>query len=71
MKFSKKCVVLIFVFIILFVAAMTAAFIITGNEPSTLIASVFAFFGFEAGILGKIKMTETKKKKSKKENDQK
>ena len=71
MKFSNKCVICIFVFALLFVATMTVAFIITGSEPSTLIASVFAFIGFEAGVLGHIKVSETKTKKKKKSDKSK
>ena len=72
MKFSKKCVICIFVFVLLFVATMTVTFIITGSEPEVLIAGVFAFVGFEAGVLGKIKVVETKpKKKQSKEKDTK
>lgn len=73
MKFSKKCVICIFVFVLLFVAAMTVTFIITGSEPEVLTACVFAFVSWESGALAKIKITETKSKKTKKnkskEND--
>ncbi len=71
MKFSKKCVICIFIVVLLYVAAMVATFIITGSEPEVLTGCVFAFVGFEAGILGKIKISETKPKKNKKskEND--
>ncbi len=58
-KFSKKLIVCIFIFLLLFVIAMCFLFYKTGSEPVTLISCVFAFCGLEGGILGWIKINES------------
>lgn len=62
MRFGKKVIIGMFIFLILFVGVMTVMFYIKGNEPSTLIACVFAMCGVEGGILGKLKWDERKAK---------
>ena len=59
-KFSKKVLVSIFIFLLLFVITMCILFYKTGNEPATLISCVFAFCGIEGGVLGWIKISEVK-----------
>ncbi len=59
-KFSKKLLVCMFLFLLLFVIAMCILFYKTGNEPGTLISCVFAFCGLEGGVLGWIKTNESK-----------
>jgi hypothetical protein len=57
------------VFLALFVVAVLYISYKTGTEPSTLVASVFAFCGVEGGCLALIKSVETtsdKKKSTKK-----
>lgn len=63
--FLKKVIITLGIFLLLFTISVLVAFFITGNEPSTLIASVFAAClgeGSICGFLKKIKMTN-------KEND--
>lgn len=61
-KIKTANIVLVFVgiFLLVFVIACLWLFEETGNEPSTLIASVFAMCGTEAGILGWIRTTKSK-----------
>lgn len=47
-------------FLLGFTACVLIVFYKTGSEPSTLVASVFAFCGCEAGILGWIKTNKDK-----------
>lgn len=62
-KFSKKLLVCMFLFLLLFIIAMCLLFYKTGNEPGTLISCVFAFCGLEGGVLGWIKTSENKNEK--------
>ncbi len=62
-KFSKKLLVCMFLFLLLFIIAMCILFYKTGNEPATLISCVFAFCGLEGGVLGWIKTNESKNSK--------
>ncbi len=59
-KFSKKLLVCMFLFLLVFVITMCVLFYKTGSEPSTLIGCVFAFCGLEGGVLGWIKTSESK-----------
>ena len=61
MKFSKQVIKGMFVFLVLFVIAILVVFWHTNAEPSTLVASVFAFCSVEGGILGLIKIYKGKK----------
>ncbi len=63
-KFSKKLLVCMFLFLLLFIIAVLFLFYKTSAEPSTLIMSVFGFCGLEGGILGWIKTIESKNNKS-------
>ena len=63
--FSNFLLIWTFVVVNLFIAACLIAFIVTGSEPTTLIISVFAFFGFECGIMGWIKTSSKKKEDDK------
>lgn len=68
MKFSKKCVIAMFLSIYIFTMLMILTFLIKGDVPNELIIAYFAFWGIEGGALAWIKKLETKKSKSK-END--
>lgn len=62
-KFSKIIIASVLAAVFLFTAAMTYLFAKFGGVPDTLIVSFFAFAGGEAGVLGLIKCTDTKKEK--------
>lgn len=62
-KFSKKLLVCMFLFLLLFIIAVLFLFYKTSAEPSTLIMSVFGFCSLEGGILGWIKTNESKNEK--------
>ena len=68
-KFMKSIIVTVMLFLFLF--TLTCLFITykTSSEPSTLIVSVFAFCGFECGILGRIKTSKQRTNKSQGEDD--
>lgn len=68
-KFMKSIIVTVMLFLFLF--TLTCLFITykTGSEPSTLIVSVFAFCGFECGILGRIKTNKERSNRAKREDD--
>lgn len=63
-KFMKGIIVSVMLFLFLFVLTCLYITFKTGAEPSTLIVSVFAFCGFECGILGRIKTTKQRSNKS-------
>lgn len=58
MRFSKKILTSMFIFLAVFVLAVLFINYKTGSEPSTLVASVFAFCGVEGGCLALIKSVE-------------
>ncbi len=62
-KFSKKLIVYMFLFLLLFIIAMCLLFYKTGNEPATLISCVFAFCGLEGEVLVWIKTSKSKNSK--------
>ncbi len=69
MRFSKKVMTCMLVFLVIFTAVVLYISYKTQSEPSTLVASVFAFCGVEGGCLALIKSVETSaenKKKTKK-----
>lgn len=55
LKLMDVLVVTMFLLIIVFVSVMIRVFIIMGSVPDTLIVSVFAWCGFEAGAMAAIK----------------
>ena len=55
LKMMDVLVVTMFLLVILFTAVMIRLFLIMGSVPDTLIVSVFAWFGFEAGAMAAIK----------------
>jgi len=59
--FSKLIVITVVALNILFTAAVLYVFLKTGNEPSTLIASWFAFTVGELWLLAGIKRTKVYK----------
>ena len=71
MKFSKKCVIAMFLSIYIFTMLMVVTFLIKGDVPDELIIGYFAFWGAEGGALAFIKNYETKKKKSKSKENKK
>lgn len=64
MKFSKKVLIGMFIFLILFVIANLIIFLIKGSVPDALIMSVFGMCGIEGGILGWIKTLDKKGEKN-------
>lgn len=66
-KFSKIIIASVLAAVFLFTAAMVFIYSQFGGVPDTLIVSFFSFAGGEAGVLGLIKCTDTKKEK--KESD--
>lgn len=69
-KFSKKVLICLFIFLFLFTIAMTLCFYVTGSEPSTLITCVFAACIGEFSVLGFLKNCEYKYEDSKDEIEQ-
>ena len=59
LKFSKKIVILMFATMILFTITMIVTYWVKGGIPDALIEPFFAFFGFEGGALGIIKVADT------------
>lgn len=55
LKMMDILVVTMFLLVILFTAVMIHLFLIMGSVPDTLIVSVFAWCGFEAGAMAAIK----------------
>ena len=55
MKYSKRIVLLIIILNVLFTAGVLAVFWHTGNEPSVLVGSFFAFTSSELFMLSSIK----------------
>lgn len=68
-KFMKGIIVSVMLFLFLFVLVCLYITFKTGTEPSTLIVSVFAFCGFECGILGRIKTSKQKTTKEQREDE--
>ena len=68
MRFNKKLIICILAFLVLFVIVNEIVFYLTKSEQSTLIGCVFAFCGFEGGILGMLKKAERKCGVDKNEN---
>ena len=58
MKFSKKIVIVIFIVVLTFTAAMVTAVFVDKTISDALIYGFFGFFGAEAGVLGWIKRKE-------------
>lgn len=58
LKFSKKIIILMFLSMFVFTAVMVLTFWKMGSVPDSLIEAFFAFFGFEGGALGIIKVSE-------------
>lgn len=65
MKFSKKCVIAMFLSIYIFTMLMVVAFFVKGDVPDELIIAFFAFWGAEGTAMAWIKNCKTKKSKSK------
>lgn len=53
--FSKRIVLSLLLFVLLFIIVCLVIFIIKGHEPSTLIHSVFALIAVEFWVLSSIK----------------
>lgn len=58
LKFSKKIIILMFLSMLIFTAVMVVTFWAKGSVPDSLVEAFFAFFGFEGGALGVIKVSE-------------
>lgn len=62
-KFSKRIIIMMLIFLLLFTIACLVVNATTGNEPSTLITAVFAFCSVEGGIMGFIRIFKKETKK--------
>jgi flagellar basal body-associated protein FliL len=65
-KFSKRLLIVMLIFLIVFTAMCLFINYKTGYEPSTLITAVFSFCSIEGGIMGFIKVFEPKESEEKK-----
>ena len=65
MRFSKKCIIAMFVSVILFVIVMIITYWVKGGIPDALVEPFIGFFGIEGGALGIIKISEILSDKSK------
>lgn len=66
--FLKKVIIVLGIFLLIFTISILIIFSVTGEEPSTLIASVFAASIGEGSICGMLKKYKIKKD-NKLEND--
>lgn len=57
-RFGKFCVIYSLAFCSLYTVAALIDHVITGSEPSTLTACVFAFFGTELVALGTVRVVK-------------
>jgi len=64
MKYSKRIVLLIIILNVLFTAGVLAVFWHTGNEPSVLVGSFFAFTTGELWLLSGIKKKKIERNKN-------
>lgn len=62
-RYLKRLLVSIYLYIAIFDLSVLIWFMLTGNEPTTLIASVNAVVGVESIISGIIKLSEQKKER--------
>ncbi len=60
MRFLKKLLLGVYIFLALFSVVTLILFLVTGNEPSTLVASVFGVAGVESMLGAIIKTKENK-----------
>ena len=60
LKFSKKVLIGLFIFLFIFIVTCIIGFFVTGDEPSTLITCVFAAAIGEFSVLGFLKNCEYK-----------
>ena len=68
-RFMKSIIITVMLFLFLFTLICLYITYKTSTEPSTLIVSVFAFCGFECGILGRIKTSKQRSNKAQREED--
>lgn len=61
MRFLKKLLVCVYVFLALFSVAVLVLFTVTGYEPTTLVGCVFGVAGVESMLGAVIKAKEVKK----------
>jgi hypothetical protein len=67
-KFMKVTLTIMFIFLLIFAVSIVVMGFICQYEPSTLIASVFAFCSVEGGLSAWIKTTKEKKTTKNKED---
>lgn len=63
MRFLKRLLVSIYVFLGVFAALCLVLWAVTGNEPTALITGVFAAAGVESMVGGVIKFIDSQEKK--------
>ena len=62
-SFMNKCVIFLFVFLLIFTITMIVLYCVFQSVPDALIAAVYGFCGGECGFLALIKNCKTKHKK--------
>ncbi len=68
MRFLKKLLISVYVYLALFTAAVLMLFGLTGNEPTALVGCVFAVAGVESMLGAVIKSLEAKKERKERLN---
>lgn len=69
MRYLKKLLLSIYIYIGIFGAACLIAWIVRGDEPAALIAGVFSAAGAESVIAGIMKLNEIAAEKAEKRKD--
>ena len=64
MRFLKKLLIAVYIYLGVFVCATLVIFTVTGNEPTALIGGTFGVAGVESLLAALIKSIENHKKES-------
>lgn len=64
-----RILVILGIFLLCFVIAMTVIFVVCGSIPDTLVTCVFGICGIEGGVMGWIKTSKQKLQKLKFEGE--
>ena len=67
MRFLKKLLLCVYLYLALFIAASLVIFTVTGTEPTALIGCTFGVAGVESMLSALIKTAESKSKVRKEE----
>lgn len=69
MRFLKKLLIAVYIYLGVFVCATLIIFTVTGNEPTALIGGAFGVAGVESLLAALIKSFENRKKRKDSENN--